>query len=478
MLVHRLATFAPLDSQGGTKTVTSSLPDLDTNERSRQRDAEEGHGYVAISHVWSDGLGNPSRNALPMCQVMRLQKHVDALDVSTKKPTPFWIDTLCIPHQSEYRRKAIGQMHWIYDKAKMILVLDASLYEVPASYLGSRPEDLLTRILICPWGRRLWTFQEGQSTTEVGFQFSGAALDLLEILGRIAALNFGTDRNSWVLGLHAIEANAVFQMDVTLTAGLRYFSSLLSNRQNVRDEMTQFREVARALYFRRTSWPGDEAICLAKMIGWHPEIMFDVSPELRMKRLIESLENVPPSIVFFRGPRYEEEGDRWIPRSFLLNTCKGVRLDETPFGQSVVEKAGLRVKLDGLLFQLHKEYPHAEYYGNSVIPIDYSDAVVEPDGTSLTEQFWVDPLDPNFSWASLLGVELALLFHDTMAFPNTHGYNERVVLVSIKRREGNRIYTRFERCVRIHLQVQVDSLPTLVSVETTTTPKHQQWCIG
>lgn len=39
-----------------------------------------GRKYVALSHVWSDGLGNPSRNTLPMCQLSRLRSLLDELD--------------------------------------------------------------------------------------------------------------------------------------------------------------------------------------------------------------------------------------------------------------------------------------------------------------------------------------------------------------------------------------------------------------
>lgn len=31
-----------------------------------------GERYMAISHVWADGLGNPHRNALPACQIRRI----------------------------------------------------------------------------------------------------------------------------------------------------------------------------------------------------------------------------------------------------------------------------------------------------------------------------------------------------------------------------------------------------------------------
>jgi hypothetical protein len=50
---------------------------------------ESGKPYVAISHVWADGMGNPNNNELPACQLRRIQKLVDNLpvDKSTKKPS-------------------------------------------------------------------------------------------------------------------------------------------------------------------------------------------------------------------------------------------------------------------------------------------------------------------------------------------------------------------------------------------------------
>lgn len=53
--------------------------------------------FVAISHVWADGLGNPSANKLPQCQLSRLQGLVDNMVPAHQRPMPFWIDTLFIP---------------------------------------------------------------------------------------------------------------------------------------------------------------------------------------------------------------------------------------------------------------------------------------------------------------------------------------------------------------------------------------------
>jgi hypothetical protein len=62
---------------------------------------QPGLKYVAISHVWSDKLGNPLRNGLPRCQLQRLQRLVDALYEPEERPVPFWIDTISCPTEPE-----------------------------------------------------------------------------------------------------------------------------------------------------------------------------------------------------------------------------------------------------------------------------------------------------------------------------------------------------------------------------------------
>jgi hypothetical protein len=81
--------------------------------------------YIAISHCWADGLGNPSRNALPFCQLKRLQtqlrNHPRSIEsagtsigrllidlerfhvsISPSYSTPLlWMDTLCM-HESRF----------------------------------------------------------------------------------------------------------------------------------------------------------------------------------------------------------------------------------------------------------------------------------------------------------------------------------------------------------------------------------------
>lgn len=127
--------------------------------------------YVAISHVWSDGKGNPDRNFLPLCQLQRLQDCTNALYPSDQHPVPFWMDTLCVPVGKRFwpvRNRALNRMKSTYKSAEKILVFDTSLEIVDSSVA---PEEALIRIRYSPWSSRLWTMQEGRLGLNLYFQF-------------------------------------------------------------------------------------------------------------------------------------------------------------------------------------------------------------------------------------------------------------------------------------------------------------------
>jgi Heterokaryon incompatibility protein (HET) len=163
--------------------------------------------YIAISHVWSDGLGNPNQNSLPLCQLEFLYDllvdtiwdefymavetmddkfdHDDEMEKKVSegmgrmfkammpvtkglvtpirnlrgKPLSIWIDTLCVPLEKQYRKVAIAGMKNIYAKANYTLVLDSELASL--RYRACSPEELLVRVGLSGWMRRAWTFQEG-----------------------------------------------------------------------------------------------------------------------------------------------------------------------------------------------------------------------------------------------------------------------------------------------------------------------------
>jgi hypothetical protein len=131
--------------------------------------------YVAISHVWSDGLGHPPGvNALPECQVRRLRQLV--LLAGLEAPV-LWIDALCVPANSgPGKRNALARMAQVYRNATNVLVLDSDLLSVPSICSN---EELLLRIALCKWTRRLWTLEEGVvARSKLLFQLSDKAVGL------------------------------------------------------------------------------------------------------------------------------------------------------------------------------------------------------------------------------------------------------------------------------------------------------------
>ncbi|KAL5050838.1 hypothetical protein BDW71DRAFT_173288 [Aspergillus fruticulosus] len=139
---------------------------------------QEGHVYVTISHVWSDGLGNPHGNTLPYCQLAYIQGLVNALCPESSRPVKFWLDTICIPvgdRHSPFRRIAINRMHETFRASQKTLALDNSLM-AQRTDTGMDWVEMNTRIKYCPWVTRAWTLLEGRVGKELLFQFKDSAV--------------------------------------------------------------------------------------------------------------------------------------------------------------------------------------------------------------------------------------------------------------------------------------------------------------
>ncbi|KAI4098361.1 MAG: hypothetical protein L6R37_006524 [Teloschistes peruensis] len=195
--------------------------------------------FFAISHVWSDGLGNPYQNSLPHCQLLALydllaNAHVDeqfdtfnrSLDMAfdrgkqamgpdqvdemalkvwdgihgfvkktaaggrrvvdgvrkiRKKPINIWIDTLCVPLDKEVRKAAIAGLKKVYSGSLLTVVLDSELQllskEMP-------PEELLMHMCFSGWMRRAWTYQEAVlSNRKLRVRLSDGLVNLSDLLG-------------------------------------------------------------------------------------------------------------------------------------------------------------------------------------------------------------------------------------------------------------------------------------------------------
>lgn len=271
--------------------------------------------YVAISHVWSDGLGNPKENALPRCQMRRLSRFIRSLPGTESNLVLFWIDTICCPPDStgraEAQRLAIHSMARTYHDARAVLVLDEWLCMTDSSCM--RDSELLLRIIASNWNSRLWTFQEGALARKLIFQFADKAYNM-----RTGWDNF-TDQAS-----HTSMERLILEPAINDKAG-----DLLGFRGSEASMPEKVQSLISALQFRSTSVAPDEAICISNLLGIDLERVMDGSPETRMERLWKLVHEVPPEFAWRSWPRLDADGIRWAPRSMLrssLNTDVSLNL--------------------------------------------------------------------------------------------------------------------------------------------------------
>jgi hypothetical protein len=151
-------------------------------------------GFVAISHVWADGLGNPRANALPRCQMVRLTHMVRSLSSLVWKY--FWLDTICVPpdsaldaleaSESQRQRAAQGsaltKMRQTYERSACVIVLDSWI--ISDAHKEMTDAEKLMRIFSSGWNTRLWTYQEGALAQRLFFQLRDELYDMDEAVTR------------------------------------------------------------------------------------------------------------------------------------------------------------------------------------------------------------------------------------------------------------------------------------------------------
>lgn len=307
-----------------------------------ESEVDEPLAYIALSHVWSDGLGNVQRNAIPLCQLRRLSKMVRNMPGPSQNMVLFWLDTICVPPDSakqfeNAQQIAMGSMRDVYQLATGVLVLDSWLFE---SQTNDDDLETVTKILSCPWNSRLWTFQEGALAKRLYFQFRNIVYDLDDGFERLR-----------LRGSFATERSIVMDTALLPSLNVLYFDLRGFRRQTSWEEKLEV--AASALATRTTSVSTDEALCIAVLLDLDVEEIARTSPPFRLQRLWEMLPGCPRALVFTKKPTLEIHGLHWAPRSFLMQPM-------------IINETG------GVFF--HRE-ARSEVYKNSLAP-RYEDGVL------------------------------------------------------------------------------------------------------
>ena len=328
--------------------------------------------YVAVSHVWADGLGNPRGNSVPACQLLYILERVETLrgsaaffsDPITRardaegRPLLIWLDTLCCPVSPEEGRSlALTQMRRTYQDARHVLVLDSGLQYYASDEITIF--EALSRVFLSGWMSRLWTLQEACLARTIWIQFKDRPVDLdalvafLSQLGStdLAFLPFAYDMHGQFRSLRPA------------------FPYNLSNEESPSKPITTLLyELDKALQHRSTTVAADEPLCIGNWLDLPAEEILNVpaTAAARMGRVWELIATrhggIPQQIIGFEQPRLTEKGKRWAPRTLLVMKegnadSQGTRIlrwMDPALGTPSAD--GLLVKFPG--FRLHLRQSH------------------------------------------------------------------------------------------------------------------------
>ncbi len=358
---------------------------------------QEDNHYVALSHVWSEGMGNQKSNALPLCQLLSAQHWANMAyeamakedaDPPSAKPggdppssnqmkihrdnklryVNIWIDTMCCPATPGYGKNlCLSMMPRIYSYAQAVLVkaraLEAAGIQVYCNDTSKGVVDIGARIFLSPWMQRMWTLQESvlagivhdsKANNRFCFAFSDGLLSLMSLVKLLINQSPGCEAtfSMELVGKFAQLTPAQWRLDKSDAESpggrlLFWFLEILAG----------------AVEYRGLGVPSDEIICLETLLGLgisgtHGPVTLlsngQDTPEqamCKLWRVIEAQNNgIPDRIIFSPLPRIRLPGFRWAPRTLVQHGKYSPRFVSGDQGN--ITERGLLVRFKGARLRL------------------------------------------------------------------------------------------------------------------------------
>ncbi|KAI0670250.1 hypothetical protein C8Q78DRAFT_112123 [Trametes maxima] len=302
--------------------------------------------YVAISHVWADGMGSTTELGLPTCVVARIAGLAKTL---IPESGAFWMDSLCVPSVGVLRKRAIKLMAQTYEDAAKVLVIDACIRTL--SLEGQSWLDNLSRIAASGWVRRVWTLQEGLLARELYVEFAEGPEDIEERLGTKSTTLQVTRALSPPQGGPELDWGPLVQFSdplrlipLDLVPVLKFRSENLRNRHDGSPYDIPLRDIIDLLWYRSTTKAEDELIAISRFLPRQVNLdtLLSVSgPDVaqeRMKSFFLQLRDVPRIFLMDPiAPRLSLPGFTWAPCAFAATSL----LPDDQTGTGICTEKGL-----------------------------------------------------------------------------------------------------------------------------------------
>lgn len=238
--------------------------------------------FMAVSHVWSDGTGV---GAWGLGHVNECLYDYFRRLAQRFRCQGIWWDTLCVPQDKVARGKALSIMHLNYQYARVTLVHDLFLRNLP--FISARAACLA--IVLSSWFSRGWTALELAKSQKVKIIFKDSIRDLDEEILKQAGSDVAAD----------------------MIRSLR------------KREVSGIEDILDTLGPRQTSWPKDKAIIAGLLMEIHQPQDGDTFQRDIYQRILLKAKKIQHGHLFHTSATMSA-GFSWCPTDlFQLPQARG-----------------------------------------------------------------------------------------------------------------------------------------------------------
>lgn len=289
-LFPNLARVMSIVNEGKICVVRLEFHEGTPNLRINAMNKKEAGDYVAISHVWVDGLGGSTEQGLLCCQVMRLATLVSRVVDRPGVPTNFWIDSLCIPRSDkQIYYKALVGIRDVYMCASTVVVMDKLIQRCDRA---APTEVLYAHIYISAWMQRMWTYEEAVLAKNLRFVL----------------------RNDEV---HTYDSTTQPEMRRTVSVVWEALAAQLFRLRTNSSEVN-IGHISRAFRWRLTNATQDEFLSISSTLGLDITSLEELRGDDRTKKFWLLLHEIPFDVPFLEGPKLSIPGFRWAPKTLMF----------------------------------------------------------------------------------------------------------------------------------------------------------------
>lgn len=377
-------------------------------------------GYVAISHVWIEGIqADPGNLGLSKPILNSIFAELKPLDVSW-----IWLDCLAIPgghrtltaEQEIWKKDIINNLANTYLKADAVVIFDARVMRLQSLDLVE-----VAVVLLCGrWMTRLWTLQEVYLAGNGVVMTAWGPVKFKEIVRALCYLSENQQEHEQIVGPLDSHLLQMIKDDVSVPLFDDMFLRLVRISRAARGAPS-LTQLALSCYERQTGNDIDYARAFFPLLGLEWKVQN--SREEGMKQIYESQMYYSMRLVLMHGSPRCTFRPGWAP-SYLTGLTGPILSPNDPLGDIRCTKRGLDRK-----WYTHKITNHQESNETNLMILSIQSTEKDEVMAACKIEASETPISRNNFFNAITQGQAFLLSNEELVFPETRGSSINCILV-------------------------------------------------